>query len=254
MNEVETHQNDSGREVGFRPNSRANSFNALGEGPVDISHEPGRLIVVEGTDGAGRSTQMALLREWLETRGFGVAHTALTRGQLAGEGLRRAKQGHTLGRLTMDLLYATDLADRLENEILPALRAGFVVLTDRYIYSTIARSIVREVDPGWVTDLFRFAPRPHAVFYLKLDVPHLAPRVLAAGGFDYWESGLDFLGNGDVYESFVRYQSRLLSVFDGLASKYKFAVIDANRGVGPVFKDLTTGVLEVVSGMEGAKS
>jgi len=254
MHEVQSTQDDSRGEMGFRSSSRANSFMALGEGAVDISREPGRLIVVEGTDGAGRSTQMALLREWLETRGFGVAHTALTRGQLAGEGLRRAKQGHTLGRLTMDLLYATDFADRLENEILPALRAGFVVLTDRYVYSTIARSIVRDVDPSWVTDLYRFAPEPHAVFYLKLDVPHLAPRVLTAGGFDYWESGLDFLGNGDVYESFVRYQSRLLSVFDGLASKYKFNVIDANRGVGPVFKDLTAGVLEVVGSMEGARA
>ena len=241
-------------EAGFRPGKGQNSDGLDGRTAPDISGEPGRLIVVEGTDGAGRSTQMALLREWLETRGFGVQHSALTRSQLAGEGLRRAKQGHTLGRLTMDLLYATDLADRLENEILPALRAGFVVLIDRYVYSTIARSIVRGVDPGWIKDLYRFAPKPHAVMYLKIDVANLTPRVLSTGGFDHWESGMDFLGKADVYTSFVEYQSRLLRVFEGLSSEFSFNVIDANRDVQRIFSDLTKGVLEVTSDMDGVRS
>jgi dTMP kinase len=240
-------------EAGYRPGKGHAAALIDGRVPVDITREPGRLIVVEGTDGAGRSTQMALLREWLETRGFGVTHTALTRSRLAGDGLRRAKQGHTLGRLTMDLLYATDLADRLENEILPALRAGFVVLTDRYIYSTIARSIVRGVDPGWIKDLYRFAPRPHAVFYMKMDVTHLTPRVLSAGGFDYWESGMDFLGKADVFSSFVEYQTRLLRVFDGLATEFGFNVLDGNRDVHQIFTDLTKGVLHAVSDMEGVR-
>lgn len=245
---------EAAEEAGFRPGKSAISSVTDGSAQVDISAEPGRLIVVEGTDGAGRSTQMALVREWLETRGFGVTFTALTRGKLAGEGLRRAKQGHTLGRLTMDLLYATDLADRLEQEIIPALRAGFVVLTDRYIYSTIARSIVRGVDPQWIKELYRFAPKPHAVFYMKLGVEKLTPRILSAGEFDYWESGMDFLGKSDVYSSFIEYQSRLLRVFDALSAEYNFHVIDANREVEPVFHDLTTGILSVVSGMEGARS
>lgn len=240
-------------EAGFRPGKGHAAALIDGRASIDISGEPGRLIVVEGTDGAGRSTQMALLREWLETRGFGVTHTALTRSRLAGDGLRRAKQGHTLGRLTMDLLYATDLADRLENEILPALRAGFVVLTDRYIYSTIARSIVRGVDPGWIKDLYRFAPRPHAVFYMKMDVAHLTPRVLSAGGFDYWESGMDYLGKADVFSSFVEYQTRLLRVFDGLAAEFGFNVLDGNRDVHQIFSDLTKGVLHAVSDMEGVR-
>jgi dTMP kinase len=239
--------------------SGAGGNGAPGEGrgigitPTDISALPGRLIVVEGTDGVGRSTQVALLREWLENRGFGVAHTALTRSRLAGEGLRKAKEGHTLGRLTMDLYYATDLADRIENQVIPALRAGFVVLTDRYIYSVMARSIVRGVDPGWIRDVYRFAPSPHAVFYLKCDMEHLAPRVLAAGGFDYWESGMDFQEENDVYQSFVRYQGRLLSVFDHLAAQYHFNVIDGNRDVDDVFADLSQGVLGVVGTMSGAK-
>lgn len=248
------HADPRPREQGFRSVKAEALASSTGLGPVDISGEPGRLIVVEGTDGSGRSTQMALLREWLETRGFGVAHTALTRGRLAGDGLRRAKQGHTLGRLAMDLLYATDLADRLENEIIPALRAGFVVLTDRYIYSTMARSIVRNIDPQWVGDIYRFAPRPHAVFYLKLDVEHLVPRTLAAGGgFDHWESGMDFLGERDVYQSFVKYQSRLLDVFDRLAGQFDFRVIDANQDVRTVFGGLCRGVLDVVSKMEGVR-
>ncbi|MDX2115902.1 MAG: dTMP kinase [Planctomycetota bacterium] len=241
-------------EQGFRPGKAVVNSVADGGAPVDISDVAGRLIVIEGTDGAGRSTHLALLREWLETKGFGVAHTALTKGRLAGDGLRRAKQGHTLGRLTMDLLYATDLADRVENEIIPALRAGFVVLTDRYIYSVMARSIVRGTDPRWVKDVYRFAPKPHAVFYLKVDVPHLTPRVLSAGGFDYWESGMDFLGDSDVYDSFVNYQTRLLKVFDQLADAYRFNVIDATREIHPVFNDLTQGILRVVSDMEGVRA
>lgn len=242
----------SGQESGFR-RSHDEAIGILGDGPVDISEYPGRLIAIEGTDGVGRSTHVSLLREWLETRGFGVAYTAQTRSRLAGEGLRRAKEGHTLGRLTLDLFYATDFADRLENQILPALRAGFVVLTDRYVYSTMVRSIVRGGDPDWIADVYRFAPRPHAVFHLKADLEHLTPRVLTRGAFDYWESGMDFQEETDLYQSFVRYQSRLIQAFDEMSSRYEFITIDSNRDVAPVFADLSRGVLNVVSSMEGAR-
>ncbi|NJK33151.1 MAG: hypothetical protein HC927_12515 [Deltaproteobacteria bacterium] len=167
------------------------SMIATGRQPLDIDALPGRLIVIEGTDGVGRSTQLALLREFLEKQGFGVVHTAQARSLLAAEGLRRAKEGHTLGRTTMDLFYATDFAARLENDVLPALRAGFVVLTDRYTYSMIARCMVRGGSQDWVEDVYRFAPRPHAVYYLKASIESLLPRVLSRGGFDYWESGMD---------------------------------------------------------------
>jgi dTMP kinase len=240
-------------EAGFRRTSNPQFTKVTGEGPVQINGYPGRLIVLEGTDGAGRSTHLALIREWLETRGFGVIHTALTRSRLAGDGLRRAKQGTTLGQRAMDLFYATDFADRLENEILPALRAGFVVLTDRYIYSMMARSIVRLADQDWVRDLYQFAPTPHAVFYLKVDLPHLTPRVLARGNFDYWESGMDFQEENDLYQSWVRYQARLLAVFDDLAEQYGFRIIDGNRDVGPVYRDLKQGVSELINDMEGAR-
>ncbi len=234
-------------EGGFRRAVVDDAIRAKGGGPVDISAYAGRLIALEGTDGVGRSTQIALLREWLETQGHGVIRTGLSRGRLAGEGLRRAKRGTTLGQRTLDLFYATDFADRLENEILPALRAGFIVLTDRYVYSVMARSIMRGIDREWLSDLYRFAPEPHAVLFLRIDVPSLVPRVLARGGFDYWESGMDFQGETDLYRSFVTYQTRLLEVFEQLSESYGFRVIDANRGVGDVFRDLRDGILRVLS-------
>ena len=132
---------------------------------------PGRLIVLEGTDGVGRSTQIALLREWVEGKGYAVQSTGLKRSELAGKGIKEAMQGHTLGNLTTNLFYATDMADRLEKVIIPALRAGFVVLTDRYIYSIMARAIVRGVDPSWIRDVFGFALVPDVGFYLHADLP-----------------------------------------------------------------------------------
>src|SRR6185295_20093833 len=110
---------------------------------VDLSELKGKMVVLEGTDGVGRSTHVSLLKQWLENTGHAVLDTGMTRSALAGEGLREAKEGHTLGGITMTLFYATDFADRLENEMIPALRAGFIVLTDRYTYSLMARALVR---------------------------------------------------------------------------------------------------------------
>jgi len=143
----------------------------------------GKLIVVEGTDGVGRSTQISLLKEWLEQQGRAVLDTGLSRSGLAGKGIKRAKQGHTLGRITLSLFYASDFADRLENEIVPALRAGFVVLTDRYIYSLMARAMVRGLAPEWVRNVHAFALKPDATFYLRIGVDDLIPRVVFSRGF-----------------------------------------------------------------------
>ncbi len=199
---------------------------------------PGRLIVLEGTDGVGRSTQIGLLKNWLESSGFAVLDTGLTRSLLAGRGLKKAKEGHTLGAKTMDLFYATDLADRLENQMIPALRAGFVVLTDRYVYSLMARAIVRGASADWIQSVYGFALKPDAVFYLKIDLPNLIPRVLTSTGFDYWESGMDFLPGDDMYDCFVQYQTRLLATFDQLARQYAFDTVDATQTVNKVFSVL----------------
>jgi dTMP kinase len=214
---------------------------------------PGKLIVLEGTDGVGRSTQVALLKEWLESEGYAVSATGLKRGKLAGKGIQQAMQGHTVGDTTMNLFYATDMVDRLERDILPALRAGFVVLTDRYIYSIITRALVRGADPVWIRNVFGFALVPDIVFYLQADLTHLVPRVLNARGFDYWESGADFLQGRDYYDSFVEYQTRLLAQFDAIADEFNFVRIDANRSIREVFQSLQAEIKELLKGMKPPK-
>src|SRR5215470_3000732 len=146
----------------------------------------GQLTALEGPDSGGRSTQVARLRTWLEHQGHAVLDTGLARGALAGKGISQAKKGNTLGPITMTLYYATDFADRMENEIIPALRAGFVVLTDRYIFSLMARAIARGEDRTWIERVAGFALIPHAVYYLRAEVRHLVSRVvLGRGAFDY---------------------------------------------------------------------
>lgn len=215
----------------------------------DSEELPGRLIVLEGTDGVGRSTQVALLHEWLEANGYAVTQTGLARSSLVGPGLLRAKQGHTLGDLTLNLFYATDFADRLEKEIIPALRAGFVCLTDRYIYSIIARALVRGVNQAWLRDLFGFAIVPDAVFYLEADLEHLIPRVLAGEGFDYWESGADVLRGDDIFENFRIYQTRLIAQFRQIGREYNFIQVDANRSAHEVFTELRKQLAPILKGM-----
>lgn len=215
---------------------------------MELGELPGKIIVIEGTDGVGRSTQIALLKPWLEEQGRAVVDTGMTRSDLAGKGIKQAKEGHTLGRITLTLFYATDFADRLEREIIPALRAGFVVLTDRYIYSLMARALVRELDLAWVRNLYSFALKPDAVFYLRVGVEELIPRVVFSTGFDYWESGMDMFPSGDMYESFRKYQTSLLAQFDNLAEEYQFEVIDAARDIRALFADLKTGISRVLEG------
>ena len=209
---------------------------------VDLAALPGKLIVIEGTDGAGRSTQIHLLKQWLEQEGHAVTESRMGRSKLAGKGLQRAKQGNTLGTITLSLFYATDFVDRLENQIIPALEAGFVVLTDRYIYSLMARALARGLDPAWLRNAFRFALQPDAVFYLRIELKDLIPRTVFSHGFDYWESGQDLYPGEDAYESFCRYQTALLGRFDRLSQEYGFDVIDASQDVPSIFAHLRSRI------------
>src|SRR5688572_29399628 len=186
-----------------------------GERPPGIDDEdmPGRLIVIEGTDGVGRSTQIALLKEWLEARGYAVVNTGLRRSDLAGRGIERATRGNTLDPLTLNLFYATDFWDRLDGQIVPALRAGMAALVDRDIFSLTSRAVVRGISREWVEDLYGFALVPDLVIYMDIDVQHLLPRVLSSTGFDFWESGQDYLPGPDLYHNFVEYQTQLLAEF-----------------------------------------
>jgi dTMP kinase len=211
-----------------------------------LSDLSGKLIVIEGTDGAGRTTQINLLKPWLEELGHAVLDTGMTRSRLAGEGIRRAKEGNNLGHLTQSLFYATDFIDRLENEIVPALRAGFIVLTDRYIFSLMARAIIRGMDPTWIRSIYSVALVPDAVFYLRIGIDQLLPRVVFSRGFDYWESGMDLYPGHDMYDSFCNYQGALLSEFDQLGEEYKFATVDASADADTVCAHLKKRILGIL--------
>jgi dTMP kinase len=211
-----------------------------------ISDLSGKLIVIEGTDGVGRSTQINLLKPWLEEQGHAVLDTGMTRSPLAGEGIRRAKEGNNLGRATQSLFYATDFVDRLENEIVPALRSGFIVLTDRYVYSLMARAFVRGMDSKWIRSIYSVALKPDATFYLRLSIDQLVPRVVFSRGFDYWESGMDLYPGRDMYDSFCNYQTALLAEFDRLSKEYKFVVMDASADAERLFGQLKAGIFNVL--------
>jgi dTMP kinase len=223
-----------------------------------IADWPGRIIAIEGTDGVGRSTQIQLLREWLEVRGYGVVETGWTRSALMQPTIDLAKASNTLNKLTFVLLYATDFADRLEKEIIPALRAGFIVLSDRYIYTALARAAVRGVDRAWLRSLYGFAIVPHLVFYLKVDVETVTRRVLESAGMDYWESGMDMKHADDIYDSFRAYQSRLLREYAAMADEFSFRVVDARRRIEIIQDELrrkveaflsAEGTLEMLPGV-----
>ena len=214
---------------------------------IDPQELKGKLIVIEGADGVGRSTQILLLKRCLEVNGHAVLATRLTRSALAGKGLRRAKKGTTLDRVTMTLFYATDFADRMVHQIIPALKAGFVVLADRYVYTLIARALVRGIEPDWIRKVYGFALKPENVFYLRASVDDLVTRVLQRGSFDYWESGMDLHLGDDMYESFVEYQKRIMGRFDKMVEDYGFRVIDASRSIEEIFTDLKDQMAEVLN-------
>ncbi len=201
---------------------------------VDLGELPGHLIVIEGTDGVGRSTQIELLRPWLELEGYAVSNTGWTRSPLLSDTINEAKAGHELTTTTFSLLYAADFADRLEHQIIPALKAGFIVIADRYMYTAFARNSVMGVDPQWTEQLFGLALVPDLVLYLAIDVDHLVPRVLEGKGMDYWESGMHLALGFDLFDSFERYQRRLIAEYDRLASEHDFLAVDARRPVDEI--------------------
>ena len=205
---------------------------------LPIDGYPGKLIAIEGTDGVGRSTQIQLLREWLEVRGYGVVETGWTRSELMQPTIELAKSSNTLNKLTFVLLYATDFADRLEKEIIPALKAGLIVLSDRYVFTAMARAGVRGVDRAWIRNLYGFAIAPHLIFYLKIDEKTLIRRVLQSRGMDYWESGMDLKLGDDIYESFRAYQRVLLREYGSMADEFNFRMLDARRKVDVIQDEL----------------
>ncbi len=199
---------------------------------------PGHLVAIEGTDSVGRTTQVDRLRPWLELEGFAVSSTGWTQSPLLAETIAEAKAGHELTVSTFSLLYAADFADRLEHQIIPALKAGFVVIADRYMYTAFARNTVMGADPLWTRDLFGIAPVPDLVLYLQIDVDSLVPRVLEGKGMDYWESGMHLGLTADLFDSFERYQRQLIQEYDQLAREFGFVTVDARQPVDVIQDEL----------------
>ncbi len=216
---------------------------------VDLQQLAGRLIVVEGADGSGRSTQIDMLVEWLEGSGHATVQVGLKRSTLVSEELERAQQGNILSRTTLSLFYATDFADQLENIILPALKAGFVVLADRYIYTLMARDMVRGMDESWLKNLYGIAVEPDAVFYLNVEPEELVQRSFAKNAaLDYWESGMDLGLSRDMFDSFMKYQTNMEKTFRALQATYGFTIVDGMRPADAINSELRKKISAVLAG------
>lgn len=216
---------------------------------VNLEELSGKLIVVEGADGSGRSTQIARLVKWLEGCGHATVQVGLKRSTLVKDELDQAKQGNILSHTTMSLFYATDFADQLENVILPALKSGFIVLADRYVYTLMARDLVRGMDERWLQNLYGIALEPDAVFYLHVPPEQLVQRALAKyAALDYWESGMDLGLSRDMFDSFLKYQRLMARTFQRLQQLYGFTVVDGNRSIEEIYAELQRKIDETLAG------
>lgn len=226
---------------------RPKRFYGKGLPKVDPSQLKGKLIVIEGADGSGRSTQIELVRQWLERMGYPTVSFGLKRSTLVGAELEKAMQGNTLSPITLSLFYATDFADQLENTIIPALRSGFIVVADRYIYTLMARSVVRGASFDWIREVYGIALVPDAVFYLKVRPKVLVERNFQKKGvLDYWESGMDILRSRDMFESFIKYQRKMQQVFKLMEKEYGFLTVNGDRTPGAIQKELQPNIEKIL--------
>jgi dTMP kinase len=215
---------------------------------VDVAQLRGQLIVVEGADGSGRSTQIDLLKNRLEQRGYPTVNVGLKRSMLVSRELEQAMQGNILGTRTLSLFYATDFADQLENRIIPALRSGFIVLADRYIYTLMSRAIVRGVEPAWIREVYSIALIPDAVFYLAVSPRILVERNLRKHSvLDYWESGMDMHRTSAMYGSFIEYQRRIQKEFKAMQELYGFQSVDGNRSPRAIQHELRAKIESILA-------
>jgi dTMP kinase len=207
----------------------------------------GLLIVVEGQDSSGRTTQISMLAKWLEQSGYAVAQTGLKRSELVAEDLEAARQGNILSPRTLSLFYATDFYDQLENRIIPMLKAGYIVLADRYFYTLVARDLVRGAKQDWINKVYSMAIKPDAIFFLRVPVKILLDRTLIAKNeLNYWESGMDLGFSRDWHDSFVKYQSKMQQQFAELGKQFEFEQINGNRSSAVIFKELKNKVDTVI--------
>lgn len=225
---------------------------------------PGRLIVVEGIDGSGKSTQISLLSQWLRRRGYAVAFSEWNSSPLVRETTRRGKKKQMFTPTTFSLIHATDFADRMERYIQPLLKAGAIVCADRYAYTAFARDVVRGVERDWVRNLYRFALKPHLAFYFKVPLEVALGRILGGRhALKFYEAGMDVGLSRNIEESFRIFQGRILAEYESMIEEMGFHVIDATLPIEAQQKEMRRIVLrefgptrpEGVLGMEadGAK-
>jgi dTMP kinase len=233
--------NTDGNHVNDNSNHKGNKIRFIGNGikylqDIEIK---GSFIVIEGPDASGRSTQIEKITAKLESDGHAVINAGLRRSDLISKGILEAKKNFVLGKRTMTLYYAADFADQLENKIIPALKAGFIVISDRYIYTLIARSSIRGVNKNWLHNLFSFAIQPDLVFYLDVNPYNLIHRVFQKNySLDYYESGLDMGISNDIFDSFIKYQNLLKKEFEKIQAKYGLMNIDGNNSIEQINKEI----------------
>jgi dTMP kinase len=193
---------------------------------------PGRLLVVEGIDGSGKSTQLSLLHKWLESKGYGVVFSQWNSSALVKDTTRLGKKKKMLTPATFSLIHATDFADRTERSILPLLKAGAVVLCDRYIYTAFGRDVARGMDRAWVRDLYGFAVKPTVAFYFRVPLETALERLMGArDGFKFYEAGLDIGLSDDPTESFRLFQGRIIDEYEKMIPEFGLTVVDATLPV-----------------------
>jgi dTMP kinase len=193
---------------------------------------PGRLFVVEGVDGSGKSTQMTLLAQWLRSEGFTVVFSEWNSSPIVRATTRRGKKRMILTPLTFSLIHATDFSDRVEREIVPSLKAGAIVLADRYVFTAFARDASRGVDPQWVRSLYRFAPVPAEAFYFRIPLEVALKRILSGRpSLKWYEAGMDLGLHIDPVESYRRFQSMIMEQYEQITPEFGLTVMDATQAV-----------------------
>jgi dTMP kinase len=225
-----------GMRMGITPGMRIGPFEFVGPIPPAVSQPwkrsrdqfPGRLFVVEGIDGSGKSTQLSLLHKWLEAKGYGVVFSEWNSSPLVKDTTKLGKKKKLLTPATFSLIHSTDFADRTERSILPLLKAGAVVLCDRYMYTAFARDVTRGMDREWVRDLYGFAVPPTVAFYFRVPLETAIGRLLdARDGFKFYEAGMDLDLSDDPEESFRLFQGRIINEYEKMIPEFGLTVIDA---------------------------
>jgi dTMP kinase len=225
------------RHMDISPNNRIGPFevflptNLMPKRTGDGDY-PGKLFIVEGIDGSGKSTQLSLLHKWLESKGYGVVFSEWNSSPLVKDTTKLGKKKKMLTPATFSLIHATDFADRTERSILPLLKAGAVVLCDRYIYTAFARDVARGMDRGWVRGLYGFAVKPAVAFYFRVPLETAIGRLLGArDGFKFYEAGMDLGLSHDSEESFRLFQGRIIEEYEKMIPEFGLTVIDATLPV-----------------------